>query len=132
MNIKLPIKYRPYNSGGKGGQHSNRSLNAVEVSVTLPDGRRIVASSGSHKSQFRNKAVAEKALLKKIHIALMPKVERRTTMERVRTYHEPRNEVVDHASGERRAYVEVMDDDAFGELVDARRKAIIVKKQSGK
>jgi len=46
---------------------------------------------------------------------------------RVRTYHEPRDTVTDHASGERRSYRAVIDGDAFAELVEARRRALAEK-----
>lgn len=126
--ISLKIHRRAFNSGGKGGQHSNKTLNAMEVSVTLPDGRRIVATSSSHKSQWRNKAVAEATLVGRVREALTPKHQDTRSAEQVRTYHAVRNQVTDHASGERRSYTSVMDGDGFGELVDARRRELAMRK----
>ena len=128
--MRLPISYRPFNSGGKGGQHSTRTLNAMEVSVTLPDGRRIVAASSSHKSQWRNKARAEKVLACRVRLALEPATERRTAGEVVRTYSMADDRVTDHASGEKRRYRDVVAArraTAFGELVEARRRAKTVE-----
>ena len=125
MNLK--ISYRTFNSGGKGGQHSNRSENAVECSVTLPDGREIKAASTPHKSQWRNRKAAERALLSKVREALKPERERPDLSETVRTYHAVDNRVVDHASGERASYKRVVDKDKveeFARLVDARRRAL--------
>jgi len=122
MNLK--INYRPYNSGGKGGQHSNKTLNAIEATVKLPDGRLIKANSLCFKSQYQNKKAAEKVLLSRVREALKPIHERPDTSEQVRTYNKCRNEVIDHASGERRRYKDVMEGkDAFGDLVNARVEA---------
>jgi len=124
----LKVDYRPYNSGGKGGQHSNRTLNAIEASVTLPDGRSIRATSSTFKCQHRNKKMAQKILAARIVDAMKPERVRPDTTERIRTYNACRNDVVDHASGEHRSYKDVMDGDAFAELVEARRKVIELKK----
>lgn len=121
--MRLPIKYRPFNSGGKGGQHSNKTLNAMECSVVLPDGRTIKATSTCFRSQHQNRKAAQKVLLSRIREALKPERERPDISERVRTYHAVDNRVVDHASGERRSYREVLEGDAFGDLIDARNAA---------
>lgn len=128
MSLRLPITYRPFNSGGHGGQHSNKTLNAMECKVTLPDGRVIKASSTIHKCQHRNRKLAEKILLSRVRSAMKPARVRPDLSERVRTYHAVDNRVVDHASGERRSYVEVMEGRGFDELVDARRRAMEMKK----
>lgn len=47
--------------------------------------------------------------------------------ERVRTYHEPRNDVLDHASGLHQSYKEVVDNGNMSDMIDARRKAMIEK-----
>jgi len=126
--VRLPISYRPFNSGGKGGQHSNKTLNAIEATVTLPDGRVLRASSTRHKDQHRNKKAATEALVERVRAALKPQRDRPDLSERVRTYHQGRNEVVDHASGARRRYDDVLEGDGFAALVDARREALELRK----
>jgi protein subunit release factor A len=125
--MRLPITYRAFNSGGKGGQHGNRSLNAMELSVTLPDGRVIKAASTHHKSQWDNKRQAEKALKVRVKEALTPERERPDLTAVVRTYHQPTNMVRDHASGSVGSYKRIIDKDKvddFTDLVDARRKTL--------
>lgn len=124
--MRLPITFRPFNSGGKGGQHSNKTLNAMEVSVALPDGRVIKASSTRFKSQHDNRREALRDLKDKVKKALTPERERPDLSEVVRTYHEPRNIVTDHASGMTASYREVVEKEKveqFEKLVEARRRA---------
>jgi len=122
--VKFPITFRPFNSGGKGGQHGNRSMNAIEASVTLHDGRVIKGTSKTHKSQHRNKEAAKKILLAKVKEALQPERIRPDLARRVRSYHAVRNEVIDHASGMKRRYDRVLEGgQAFEDLVNARREA---------
>ena len=124
----LKINYRPFNSGGKGGQHGNRSLNAMECTVKLPDGRIIKAVSTTSKCQHTNRKRAQKVLAARVISALQRVRERGfAAIERVRTYHAVDNRVTDHASGLKRSYRDVMDGDGFGELVKARREALILK-----
>ena len=129
--MRLQVSYRPFNSGGKGGQHSNKTLNAIEASVVLPDGRKIKAQSTVYKCQHRNKKEAQKELVRRVRQALaVPRV-RPDTSERVRTYHACRNEVLDHASGVKRRYDDVLSGDAFADLVDARREALEAERLLG-
>ena len=123
----LKIRYRPFNSGGKGGQHANKTLNAIEATTSLPDGRIVKATSQTSKSQHVNKRLAQQCLASRVLEAMKPARERRRQGDRVRTYHAVRNDVVDHASGEHRSYKDVIDGDAFGELVEARREAMIMR-----
>ncbi len=125
---QLKIHYRPFNSGGKGGQHGNKTLNAIEATVRLPDGRLIKATSQTSKSQHVNKKLAQNTLACRVIEAMKPARERPFLTERVRTYHAVRNDVIDHASGEHRSYRDVVDGKAFGELVAARREAMLLKK----
>lgn len=100
--MNLRIRYRAYNAGGPGGQKSNKTLNAVEASVELPDGRTIRATSET-KSQHRSRKLARALLAAKVREALAPPDPERYAAgrERIRTYHEPDNRVVDHRTGGR-------------------------------
>ena len=130
MKIRIngqPVRldFRPFNSGGKGGQHSNKTLNAIEVTATLPDGRVVQATSQTSKSQHRNKRLALQVLVGRIREAVArPKTRGRDDVGRIRTYHAVRNDVVDHASGVHRSYRDVVEGDALGDLIDARRRAL--------
>ena len=47
--------------------------------------------------------------------------------ETIRTYHEPRNTVKDHASGFSQEYKYVVDDGEIADMIDARRRALMEK-----
>lgn len=130
--MPLKVNYRPYNSGGKGGQHANKTLNAIEATVRLPDGRTIKANASTSKCQHTNKRKALGVLVARVREALQPERTRPDLSERVRTYHKCDDRVTDHASGEKRSYRDVTAVHgrgvAFDELVDARRKALEMRK----
>jgi len=119
--MKPKIQYRAFNSGGKGGQHGNRSMNAIEAWVILPDGRKISATS-TYKSQQTSKKMARARLLSRVQAELEPRRERGKDGERVRTYHEVDNRVTDHASGVTIPYGLL--GKMFDELIEARRRAL--------
>lgn len=121
----MKINYRRYNSGGKGGQHQNRSENAVEAWVEI-DGVRISARS-ELKSQHRNKKLASALLLCRVrdHLSLGNRERFSAPQERVRTYHEPDNRVIDHASGLTVPYKSLAKE--FPALIDARLNALLRK-----
>lgn len=129
--MKLKIHYRPFNSGGKGGQHGNRTANAIEASVTLPDGRVLKTTSQTDRSQQVNRRIARAQLAAKVRDALEPEAERRETAgwgnvkRRVRTYHEPDDRVVD-TSGFQRSYRQTVGRGEIGELVEERRLRKVV------
>lgn len=51
--------------------------------------------------------------------------ERRTTDEKVRTYHEPRNQVKDHASGFIQEYTYVVEGANIEDMIEARMRALM-------
>ena len=120
--MRLKIKFRAYNSGGPGGQHGNRSMNAIEASVELPDGTLLKASSAL-KSQKNNRNLAAMRLRQKVQEHFKTdEVRFRAPETRVRTYHVPRNVVTDHASGDTLSWKESQKD--ISPLVEARARAI--------
>lgn len=127
MELRLPIFYRPFNSGGKGGQHSNKTLNAMECSVRMPCGTLIKASATRSKHQHMNKKAAEQDLAKKVREFLKKDKVRGTNNEVIRTYHKVRNEVIDHKSRHRISYEQAVKKDGFASLVDARRKVMEIE-----
>lgn len=126
--MKLKIRYRAYNSGGKGGQHNNKTMNAIEASVVLPDGRKISARS-EMKSQHQSKKYARAVLVGRVRQALEPEAERGQTAgwgnadQRVRTYHEPDDRVVD-TSGFQRSFKQTVGKGEIGELLEERRRRV--------
>jgi protein subunit release factor A len=99
----------------------------MECSVTLPDGREIKASSTTHKSQWRNRKVAERVLVSRIRDVLKPERERSDLSEVVRTYHAIDDRVTDHASRKQGSYKRIVIKGKtadFAVLVDARREAM--------
>jgi peptide chain release factor 1 len=120
------ISVRTYNSGGKGGQHSNRTMNAVEM-THLASGIRVNASTS--KSQVVNRRTALRVLLSRILAAAAPPPRERGGPagfcgKYVRTYHELDNRVVDHASGQRWSWAEVVGKNRLAPAIDARRSAL--------
>jgi peptide chain release factor 1 len=57
------VRFETYNSGGPGGQHSNRTANAVRA-IHVPTGT--TARSEGSRSQHQNKALALAALASKV------------------------------------------------------------------
>jgi len=106
MRILVPssdLRFRFYNSGGPGGQHSNRTENAVEV-THIPTG---IKANGALKSQHRSRKAALKVLRSRLYAhykALGAKERYAAGFERVRTYHEPNDRVVDHRTGKTWSY----------------------------
>lgn len=101
---KSDVKVETYNSGGKGGQHSNKSDNAVKL-THLPTG---ITACSQLKSQIQNHKLAWKTLLTKIHDELEQRQQTESAdkkrklrgsgmrNERIRTYNFPQDRVTDH------------------------------------
>lgn len=124
--MKLRIHERFFVGSGAGGQHRNRTESCVEAWVELPDGRKVSATASGERSQYANRRAARAVLRARVREALEPPGVGRGAAgeERVRTYHEPDNRVVDHLSGERGTWDGVMLSDAgFAKMIAARRRA---------
>ena len=106
------LRFSYFRSNGPGGQHKNKTDSAVRL-THAPTGTVTIAQYG--RSQTHNKQVALDALRAKLHSAQEEKIkaarnEKRTTQvgrgargEKVRTYCERKDLVVDHRSGKRLA-----------------------------
>ena len=133
--MRLRIKYRAFNAGGKGGQHNNRTYSAIEATTTLPDGRLIRAQSKSSKSQHRNKKAAANLLRVRVLDALRTEKERQITAgwgdasRRVRTYHEPDNRVTD-TMGDRFTYSEIVGKCNIAPVLESRRRAALFREDA--
>ena len=113
-----------FKSGGKGGQHQNKTDSGVRI-THMETG--LGAESRSSRSQHQNKKAAFRKLVDKLtkYVLALEKKEMEISTEVIRTYHEPDNRVKDHASGERMSFVAAMDD--ITPLIEARRNAVLRK-----
>jgi protein subunit release factor A len=110
-----------FSGSGGGGQHRNKHQNCCRI-THIESG--ISAQGTASKSRVANQKFAFAHLAARIIAHYTEPSYRRADGERVRTYHEPRNEVLDHASGLKRTYKEVVIDGNIQEMVEARRYAI--------
>lgn len=119
---KKDFKVDWFSGTGAGGQHRNKHQNCCRI-THVPSG--LTETGQSHRERTRNLRDAFGRLVTRLveHYVQQDDRERYGSSERVRTYHEPRQTVLDHASGERRSYDGVVDGKEFGELIDARRLA---------
>jgi peptide chain release factor 1 len=104
------LRFAYFRSNGPGGQHKNKTDSAVRLTHT-PTGTVTIAQYG--RSQSHNKQVALDALRAKLHRAQADRnkasrnekrksqVGRGARGEKVRTYCERKDLVVDHRSGKR-------------------------------
>lgn len=120
---KKDFRIDTFASGGPGGQHQNKTQSGVRI-THIPTG--LSSESRETRNQGKNKKLAWtrlcKKLIQRVKNDLYTQFEKPT--ETIRTYHEPDNRVKDHASGEIKPYKEVVFGDAYGSLIEARRKAI--------
>lgn len=103
---------------GPGGQHRNKVATGVRITDRITG---ISAVATDSRSQTDNKASA----FRKLGRALLAHYEREQHeveerrqaagwSAKIRTYHEPRGVVVDHRTGEKRRYTDVLDGDIEG------------------
>lgn len=116
---KKDFKIEWFNCSGAGGQHKNKHANACRIRH-IESG--LVSVGQDHKSRVANQRDAFNRLVDKLIPLYMTKEERAISNERIRTYHEPRNIVTDHASGLTQEYKHVVDNANLGDMIDARRR----------
>lgn len=116
------FRYEWFSGTGKGGQHRNKHQNCCRC-IHEPTG--IQANGTNSRSREDNKQSAYNTCLARV-VAHFHKDKERYLAgeERVRTYHEPDNRVIDHASGLRGTYTDVIINDGIGVMVEARAKAV--------
>jgi len=110
-----------FSGQGAGGQHRNKHMNCARVTHI---GTGIKANGTSSKSRESNKRNALGVCKARVVAHFSVDTERyRATDERVRTYHEPDNRVIDHLSGETGTYKKIVLDGNLESMIEARRKA---------
>ena len=116
------FRFEWFSGTGKGGQHRNKHQNCCRC-IHIPTG--ITANGTSSRSREDNKRAAFSVCLSRVQAFYHKDKERFLAgNERVRTYHESDNRVVDHASGEVDTYVNVMHKDGFSDMIQARAKSV--------
>ncbi len=124
---KDDFKVAWFSGTGAGGQHRNRSQNCCRI-THIETG--ITAVGQQSRSARQNKKSAFRVLAARL-IAHYDEQEENgrspVSKERVRTYNRPRNQVIDHASGFKKSYTEVMDKGGLDDMINARREAMIDK-----
>lgn len=79
------LKVDTYRSGGKGGQHANKTDSAVRI-THMPTG--IIVQCQNERSQFKNKAMAIKILKARLY-----DVERMKKLKRIETAYDAKKEI---------------------------------------
>ena len=116
------FRFEWFSGTGKGGQHRNKHQNCCRC-IHEPTG--IQANGTSSRSREDNKRQAYITCLSRIQAHFHKDKERFLAgNERIRTYHEPDNRVVDHSSGHIDTYQNVMVKGSFDEMVEARAKSV--------
>ena len=115
------FRYEWFSGTGKGGQHRNKHQNCCRC-IHEPTG--ITANGTNSRSREDNKRQAYISCLSRVQAHFHEDTLRyQAGSERIRTYHEPDNRVVDHASGHTDTYTNVMEKGSFDEMVEERAKA---------
>ncbi len=113
-----------FRSGGKGGQHQNKTNSGVRITHIET---RLSAECRASRSQTQNRKIAFKKLTDKLTQYILER-ERQThviSKEVVRTYNFPANRVKDHLSGLQQSYSVVEQD--MNQMIEARRIASIAQ-----
>ena len=110
-----------FSGQGGGGQKRNKTQNCCRI-THLPSG--LMATGQDHRTRPPNQKDAFERLAALIikHYRLDEPPAREISDETIRTYHEPRNVVKDHASGLTQDYKTVVKDGNIAEMLEARRR----------
>lgn len=116
------FRFEWYSGTGKGGQHRNKHQNCCRC-IHEPTG--IVANGTSSRSREDNKKNAYAVCCARVERHFHKDKERFLAGdERIRTYHEPDNRVVDHASGYLDTYLNVVIKGNMHNVIESRMKAV--------
>jgi peptide chain release factor 1 len=116
------FRYEWFSGTGKGGQHRNKHQNCCRC-IHEPTG--IQANGTNSRSREDNKRAAYITCLSRVQAHFHKDKERFLAgNERIRTYHEPDNRVVDHASGYQDTWTNVIIKGNVEDVIDARAKVM--------
>lgn len=122
------IRVDTYRSGGKGGQHANKTDSAVRI-THIPTG--IVAQSQDGRSQHNNKDIAMQLIRSRIYeLKMQEEAEKNAGQkkslvgtgdrsEKIRTYNYPQNRITDHRIGLTLKKLDRVMDGSFDEIINA-------------
>lgn len=115
------FEFQWFSGTGAGGQHRNKHQNCCRC-IHIETG--IQANGTSSKSRETNKRNALSVCIARVKRSLEGEAERfRAGEERVRTYHAEDNRVIDHLSGHRQTYKEVVEKGDLSGMIKARLEA---------
>lgn len=121
------LRIDTYRSGGKGGQHANKTDSAVRI-THVPTG--IVAQSQDGRSQHQNKENAMQLIKSRLYEQQMQAeaeknaAEKKSLVgtgdrsEKIRTYNYPQNRITDHRIGLTLKKLDRVMDGALDEVID--------------
>ena len=116
------FRFEWFSGTGKGGQHRNKHQNCCRC-IHEPTG--ITANGTNSRSREDNRAAAYATCRSRVMAHFHVDKERNQAgTERIRTYHEPDNRVVDHASGYTDTYTNVIVKGNADAVIAARAKAV--------
>lgn len=113
-----------YRASGPGGQKVNKTSSACRITHKESG---LVASCQEQRYASQNKKVAFEKLVKLLVAHYAPKLEKERAQpseKATRTYHEPRDTVIDHVTGEKFSYRQTVGKGDISEIIDNRRKKI--------
>lgn len=127
QEIKMKVQedqfiYEWFSGTGKGGQHRNKHQNCCRC-IHEPTG--ITANGTNSRSREDNRRQAYITCLSRVQAYFHKDKERNLAgNERIRTYHEPDNRVVDHASNYVDTYTNVVIKGDMEKVIEQRAKAV--------
>ncbi len=128
------LRVDTYRSGGKGGQHANKTDSAVRI-THIPTG--IVAQSQDGRSQHHNKDIAMQLIRSRIYEIRMQEEAKEAAgnkkilvgtgdrSEKIRTYNYPQNRITDHRIGLTLKKLDRVMDGGLDEVIDALMRNIL-------
>jgi peptide chain release factor 1 len=124
---KKDFKIDWFSGQGAGGQHRNKHQNCCRI-THIPSG--LTAIGQEHRTRPANQRIAfERLVAILIKHYELEKTQKRGERndETIRTYHEPRNVVKDHASGFQEEYKTVVKDGEIAAMLEARKRELMKK-----
>lgn len=116
---KKDFKLEWFSGTGAGGQHRNKHQNCCRITHIATG---MMETGQNSRERPSNQRDAFTKLAKRVIAYYAVEVDREISNERIRTYHEPRNVVTDHASGLTQEYKRVVLDADLSDMIEARRK----------